>query len=1060
MTTVILIRQQGEAPNADGSFDATVQIGIDGAPHTLTVRDPFDERQEEELAWYYEEWPGFVFTNTVRAKQAADSTQAYGLDLFEQLFRRSPERYAEYQRVRSGPLELRIIGTPAFHALHWEALRDPHESRPLSVDHPVVRKNATPIGNEATLQAADRLRVLLVTARPAGKRDVGYRTISRPLVEALAASRIPAQIDILRPATFEALCKHLEEVRDAHNAGYYHILHLDMHGALLDYAQYQAGATSIPVSPLTMRGGYGQTTVEPYSGQRAFLLFDDTTRGDERRGNLVSADDLAALLQQRQVPIVVLNACQSGKQVGDSETSLGSRLMAAGVQLVVAMGYSVTVTAAQRLMTTLYEQLLAGKEPSVAIRRARLELHQQKQRRVAYAQQVPLEDWLLPVVYQNRSISLSGIDGARYQPPTDRYQPPQTLYPFVGRDVDILDIERRLLDKNLLLVRGMGGAGKTTLLHHLGWWWQRTNFVQQVFYFGYDAKAYHLPQIVQQIGQRLGLPMSGIADDDRGRVLRELRGQRHLLMLDNMESISGEPLAIQNTLPQAAQAELRDFLQALVGGQTLMLLGSRSDEAWLQPAPLRERDIYELPGLDYEAQSALAEAILAANDAPHYPSQAEHQADFQRLLKLLGGYPLAMQVVLANLTAATPADVIDRLQAGDVDLDDPTAGGDKTRSILQCIDYSHSNLSEAAQGLLLCLAPFTGVINVNWLDQYSEQLRAQPALAALPFEQWEPVLKDAARRGLLTPHKDEWLRQNGYWQLQPIFPYFLKTRLSESDARKAAIDEAFRAHYSGIGGDLADLILSKQPLERQAGQALIGVEYENLMTALNVALANRESVLTLYSSLSGYHDHVKDNVRGLLLGNTTLARLEQQDIESTDLQTALEYIGIVDDVATRRLLLKKYDAAAAAYKRAFDLVKAQTYLPDELSKKLQASTLHNLGIVAQEQRLWPQAERYYQQALQIYIDFNDRYEQAGTLHQLGRVAEAQQEWAAATEYIVQAAQIFIEYKDGHNTAIALRSLARLRQAAPELDVVARLATALAVAPDAAQALLDGAAGSG
>ena len=42
----------------------------------------------------------------------------------------------------------------------------------------------------------------------------------------------------------------------------------------------------------------------------------------------------------------------------------------------------------------------------------------------------------------------------------------------------------------------------------------------------------------------------------------------------------------------------------------------------------------------------------------------------------------------------------------------------------------------------------------------------------------------------------------------------------------------------------------------------------------------------------------------------------------------------------------------------------------------QASTYHQLGMVAQEQRQWEQAEAYYQQALQIYIEYQDRYAQA------------------------------------------------------------------------------------
>ena len=40
-----------------------------------------------------------------------------------------------------------------------------------------------------------------------------------------------------------------------------------------------------------------------------------------------------------------------------------------------------------------------------------------------------------------------------------------------------------------------------------------------------------------------------------------------------------------------------------------------------------------------------------------------------------------------------------------------------------------------------------------------------------------------------------------------------------------------------------------------------------------------------------------------------------------------------------------------------------------------------MGRVAEEQRQWAQAEQYYQQALAIKIEYNDRYSQASTYHQ-------------------------------------------------------------------------------
>jgi hypothetical protein len=238
-----------------------------------------------------------------------------------------------------------------------------------------------------------------------------------------------------------------------------------------------------------------------------------------------------------------------------------------------------------------------------------LELYHNKVRQAAYRQEIRLEDWVLPVIYQNRAPQFdpTAFRGEAVAA-TAIYDAPHTAYRFVGRDLDILQVERRLLHhRNLLLVRGMGGAGKTTLLHHLGWWWQKTRFVAQVFYFGYDVKAYHLPEIISTIGRQLGLPLSGRQGDDQAQVLRALKSTRHLLILDNLESVTGERLAVQNTLDPAAQAEVRAFLQALVvrnpeelsQPHTLVLLGSRSDEAWLRLDPLREVDVYDLPGLDY-----------------------------------------------------------------------------------------------------------------------------------------------------------------------------------------------------------------------------------------------------------------------------------------------------------------------------------------------------------------------------------------------------------------------------------------------------------------------------
>ncbi|MGB3765073.1 MAG: tetratricopeptide repeat protein, partial [Phormidesmis sp.] len=77
---------------------------------------------------------------------------------------------------------------------------------------------------------------------------------------------------------------------------------------------------------------------------------------------------------------------------------------------------------------------------------------------------------------------------------------------------------------------------------------------------------------------------------------------------------------------------------------------------------------------------------------------------------------------------------------------------------------------------------------------------------------------------------------------------------------------------------------------------------------------------------------------------------------------------------------------------------------------------------------YEQARSHYQKALDIYIEFNDRYWQASTYHQLGRVAEELREYEQARSHFLKALEIYIEFNEQHNRAIVLRSLARLHQA--------------------------------
>ena len=82
----------------------------------------------------------------MKAQEAAASIKRYGESLFEQTLGADRNTYARYKEAlqREGVQKLRfeISGSPQFHSLHWEALKDPEQPRAL--DATMVRKRREP----------------------------------------------------------------------------------------------------------------------------------------------------------------------------------------------------------------------------------------------------------------------------------------------------------------------------------------------------------------------------------------------------------------------------------------------------------------------------------------------------------------------------------------------------------------------------------------------------------------------------------------------------------------------------------------------------------------------------------------------------------------------------------------------------------------------------------------------------------------------------------------------------------------------------------------------------
>lgn len=88
-------------------------------------------------------------------------------------------------------------------------------------------------------------------------------------------------------------------------------------------------------------------------------------------------------------------------------------------------------------------------------------------------------------------------------------------------------------------------------------------------------------------------------------------------------------------------------------------------------------------------------------------------------------------------------------------------------------------------------------------------------------------------------------------------------------------------------------------------------------------------------------------------------------------------------------------------------------------------TIHNLGMIHQQQGNYEEAVKKYNQSLKIEEELGDKSGIAITLHQIGRIDEEEGEWSSALRNYFISLSIF-EKLNSPNKEIVARSLSRLR----------------------------------
>ncbi|MGD2248504.1 MAG: tetratricopeptide repeat protein [Candidatus Methanofastidiosia archaeon] len=977
--------------------DGAIQISLDKGDSVLVCEKPIPFQNPlpfeafKDLIWYLEEYLEFPYgAERYKAEKIEQKMKEWGELLFNTVFQKcncDPDPLSLYKKAEKIGLDTCEVcitseKTP-FLMIPWELLRDPEPGRYLALSSKGLYRQRA--GKDIDIPStSDPFRILLVISRPEGEEKIPLQTVARPVLEAIKPFRQQIELDVLRPPTFENLAKTLRT-----HKGYYQVVHFDGHGS------------------------FGRTS--PEETLKGYLAFEKNGKG-----NLVSSEELGQVLTTCKVPLFVLNACKSAQEGRDPYASVASQLVASGARGVVAMSYSVYSTAAAVFMKQVYESLVCQEQLSEAITAGRMILYANPERDSVVGP-LRLRDWMVPVLYQKEPgyTPVTHIDKRDISTIDRIIQYTKTVCPegqfgFIGRDYDILRIERALYHDECpwVLVSGIGGTGKTALAYGFARWYAETGGCPGgVFVTSFTEKA-GFGQVVGSF-TGFGTDFSQFSQEEQFDILVEYcRENPCLIIWDNFEPVAGYPEGKDPLASLEEQETLSQFLKRLKGGKTRVIITTRKpDENWLKIG----YELLELQGLNWRDAAKLAESILKT--VGRKPENFKDDPDYSRLLEVLRGHPRSLEVVIPHLRDTPPGEIINGLQHYLDELEDVLDAS---------LMYVFPFLSERVQKHLPVIGLFASYVQEGVLNLFSdyEQYKYKEVMGEAPDEKtWNKILTEAVSVGLLRS-------RGGVYEIHPTLPLFLRQKLVSLVGEDGLnqLDNSFMELY----GYIADSLYEDVRNSDHNTLSIIAIEEANLLRALHLAETNEKWAIAqaIVQTLCEFYECRGQYNEWYTLRTHVLDRIEYELPEDADRDMAYLWMFLLGDKANTALRRGNLESAKSVYEKILDYLIS---LDDPAVDPKIAVLYHQLGYVAQDQHQFDEAEKWYKKALEIKERLGLERDAARTYHQLGYVAQDQHQFDEAVKWYKKALEIFERLGLERDAADTYHQLGRVAQDQHQFD---------------------------
>src|SRR5918997_4343565 len=277
---------------------------------------------------------------------------------------------------------------------------------------------------------------------------------------------------------------------------------------------------------------------------------------------------------------------------------------------------------------------------------------------------------------------------------------PSELSSFVGREEELAEVKRLLVNGRLLTLTGSGGCGKTRLAL------AAAGEALEAFEDGVwlvELASLADPSLVPQVvASTLGVR------EQPGRTLTEtlsdyLSSKKMLVVLDNCEHLI-------EACAELAEALLRSCPELRVLATSREALGINGEVVWPVPS-LSLPDLRRLSDIEglprYESARLFVERATTAK--PTFALTEQNATAVAQVCYRLDGIPLAIELAAARTKVLSVEQIADRLD----DCFGVLAAGGRTarprhKTLHATMDWSHELLSEKEQTLFRRLSVFAG----------------------------------------------------------------------------------------------------------------------------------------------------------------------------------------------------------------------------------------------------------------------------------------------------------------------------------------------------------------